>query len=119
MNHHHCILSLSIGTLPFKGIWNRASNVKSLHGDPFAAVRCGSQFSIIDDVVGNDVLLDNASLCCHYIFQTLTRGNKNETTIFVLDHVIALYNASVRHHEGHFDVLDDASVALVVWQVSD
>ena len=37
----------------------------------------------------------------------------------MLSHVIALHNASVRHHEGHLNVLDDASVALMIWQVSD
>ena len=37
----------------------------------------------------------------------------------MLSHVIALHNASIRHHEGHLNVLDDAPMTLVIWQVSD
>ena len=119
MNHHHCILRLPLSTLSFQGIWNRASNVKRLHGDPFAAICRGSQFCVVDDVVSDDILLDHARLGSHDLFQSLTRCNEGETSILVLSHVIALHNASVRHHEGHLNVLDDASVALMIWQVSD
>ena len=119
MNHHHCILRLPFSTLEFHGIWNRASNVKRLHGDPFAAICRGSQFCVVDDVVSDDILLDYARLGSHDLFQALTRCDEGEASIFVLNHVIALHNASVRHHEGHLNVLDDASVTLMIRQVSD
>ena len=118
MNHHHSILRLPLSTLSFKGIWDRASNIKRLHGDPFTAICRGGQFCVVDDVVCYDVLLDHACLGSHDLFQALTRRNEGQASVFVLSHVIALHNASVRHHEGHLNVLNDASVTLVIWQVS-
>ena len=60
LDHIHSNLRLPLGALAFEGIWDGARDVKSLHRDPLTTILRWGQLRVVNNVVRDDILFDNA-----------------------------------------------------------
>ena len=102
----HCHLCLFLGSLTLESIGYGASDVQTLHRDPIAPVRSGSQLDIVDNIVSNNVFLNNVCVGGGSLFVAFARRNELDGAVWVLDQVLTDYQASVRQDQRHLDVLN-------------
>ena len=118
LDRPHWLQGQLLGTFTLHSVRDGSCNVKSLHGDPVAAIFCRRQLAVVDDIVRNDILLYFTTLCCDYIVSALARCNENQTAVCVaLDTVIDINHAPVGHHHWHLDLLEQAASAFDIWEL--
>ena len=114
MDDTHGHLCLFLGSLTLESIGYGASDVQTLHRDPIASIRSGSQLYIVDDIVSNNVFLDDGCVGGGSLFVALARRNELNGAIWVLNQVLTDYQAPVRQDHRHLDVLNQRFVAIDV-----
>ena len=102
------LFGLGLGALTLDHVRDGASNVSAHAADKLYSVARSSQLLKVDHSVANDVFLDHFGLFSHDLLRVAAGANKN-SLILSLMLVVDDWDASISHHHGHLDLLDDGS----------
>ena len=102
------LFGLGLGALALDHVRDGAGNVCAHAADELHAVARRSQLLKVDHSVANDVFLDHFGLLGHELLRVAARPDE-DSLILALMLVVDDWDASIGHHHGHLDLLDDGS----------
>lgn len=105
------VLLHALDALLLDHVWDGARDVQALNLGPLGAAISIRHFDIVDHVLCDDVLLDDSGLGSNDLIGA-PAGREEDEAVFDLLRVDHVDEASVRHHHGHLDLLEDAFEAF-------
>ena len=121
MDHTHWPGFHLIRTFSLESVRNGAGDVEARNCLNIATCLSRSQFHVVNDVIGDNVLLDLLTLSCDNIISRSARCNKDQATVLitVFNEVVNLHHATICHHHGHLNLLQQAAMSLNVRALND
>ena len=102
------LFGLGLSALALDHVRDVASDVCAHAAHELDAIARRSQLLKVDHSVAHDVFLDHFGLLGHELLRVAARPNEN-SLILALLLVVNDWDASIGHHHGHLDLLDDSS----------